>query len=886
MSLFVALYLVAACVDVLVGVEALARDPGSRGTRGFAALCGVLAVWALSSAIGVNAESMQTCIQWDRIASIAWCLVGPIVVHFALSVTRPGVRLPTWAWALLCAPAVVAVGWVLSGHSPFAQAFQPSPYGWIPDIGSAQGWFGGAIAVSAGCICAGSVLVFLWGRRTQLRRERRQAWLILGWGTPLFVAIVVVDALIPLVRGHVLPVVLPILAAVWIAVIGYTIRRYRLLSLTPAFVAGPLMQHLGELVLLEDGAGRIVEANQGALALLGRARADVVGRPAHEFLPEVLPERLQDGDSQPGLRRVDAIVRSRGGEEIPLAMTLSRIEDHLGDPVGVLIVGRDLRPEVRLWSETNQRRQVEADLAARSAEMFATLECIADGVVTTDVEGRICLFNPAAAGLTGWTAEEAAGRPIEEVARLMTGPGLSLPLLPVEESTGDEPAPQRLPPREALLLDRSGRGRPVDVSVSRLKDRAGQGMGWVVALRDAAHRRSAEEERVRTSKMESVEQLAGGLAHDFNNLLAAVLGNLTLVEFSRGDPEAQQAKVAEAQRALVRGQDLSRRLLALARAPTPVHRPVAVGDLVRGTCSLALAGSNVRPEFDVATDLWCVNGDEGQLQHAIGNLVLNARQAMADGGRLVVTAANERVAPGGGGPGSALTPPLDAGEYVRLEFQDAGVGIPPELLGRIFQPFFTTKTGGTGLGLATVLTIVKRHGGRLAVHSAIGEGTAFTVWLPGDGPAPVDPAASVPRPANLALRVLIMDDDPQVGRMLAEMLGHAGCDVTLCPDGVEAVERYRLALPTGRYDLVLTDYTVPNGMGGVQVARRILDLDKEARLVLVSGNPRDLVGLDLAALGFRAFLQKPFGMDVLVATVREAACPGGDGGKGAPDGAC
>ena len=459
MSLFVALYLVAACVDVLVGVEALARDPGSRGNRSFAALCGVLAVWALSSAIGVNAEAVETCILWDRIASIAWCLVGPIVVHFALAVTRPGVRLPIWAWTLLLVPAMVALGWVLSGRSPFAQAFQSSPYGWIPDIGSAQGWFAGAIAVSAGCISAASVLVFLWGRRTTLRRERRQAWLILGWGTPVFAAIVLVDAVIPMFRGHVLPVVLPILAAVWIAVIAYTIRRYRLLSLTPASVAGPLMQHLGELVLLEDGSGRIVDANQGALAMLGRARGDVVGRPTHEFLPEVLPERIRDGDLKPGLRRVDATLKGRGGEEIPLSMTLSRIEDHLGDRVGVLIVGRDLRPEVRLRSETNQRRQVEADLAARSAEMSATLECIADGVVTTDVEGRICLFNPAAAGLTGWTAVEAVGRPIEEVARLMTGAGPAMPLLPGEESDGDEPVPQRLEPREALLLDRSGRGR-------------------------------------------------------------------------------------------------------------------------------------------------------------------------------------------------------------------------------------------------------------------------------------------------------------------------------------------------------------------------------------------------------------------------------------------
>jgi CheY-like chemotaxis protein len=314
-----------------------------------------------------------------------------------------------------------------------------------------------------------------------------------------------------------------------------------------------------------------------------------------------------------------------------------------------------------------------------------------------------------------------------------------------------------------------------------------------------------------------------------------------------------------------------------------VIRPVAVADLVRGTCSLTRAGSNVRPEFDVAMDLWCVNGDEGQLQHAIGNLVLNARQAMPDGGRLVVAAANERVAPGGDGPGSVLLPGLDAGDYVRLEFRDAGVGIPTELLERIFEPFFTTKPGGTGLGLATVQTIVKRHDGRLAVRSAVGEGTAFTVWLPGDGPEPVEPSASIPRPANMAYRVLIMDDDPLVGRMMSEMLGHAGCAVTLCPDGIEAVERYRLALPTSRYDLVLTDYTVPDGMGGVEVAKRILALDREARLVLVSGNPRDLVGLDLAALGFRAFLQKPFGMDVLVATVCEVACSGGSGGNRAPE---
>jgi signal transduction histidine kinase/CheY-like chemotaxis protein len=381
-------------------------------------------------------------------------------------------------------------------------------------------------------------------------------------------------------------------------------------------------------------------------------------------------------------------------------------------------------------------------------------------------------------------------------------------------------------------------------------------------------RRDLEDEVFRASKLESLGVLAGGIAHDFNNLLAGILAN---VEAARaGGPPELAAPLDDAARAARRATGLTRQLLAFSRGGAPVRERVALGELLGEAAGFVVRGSPSRVALELAPGLWEADGDPGQLAQVIQNLVINADQAMPGGGTIRVAARNRVV--GADDPISA-TP----GRYVELTVADAGVGISPEDLTRIFDPFFTTKASGTGLGLSTVHAIVRRHGGAIAVDSRPGEGTRFTVLVPAAAPAPdgarapAPPASPAAAPARAAVpgaeedavppgtRVLVVDDEELLRRSAARVLRRLRCEVETCADGAEALERYRVALGEGRpFDVVVTDLTIPGGMGGQETAERLTALDPAVRIVVSTGYSAESATAG-ALPAVKAWLPKPYG---------------------------
>ncbi len=398
---------------------------------------------------------------------------------------------------------------------------------------------------------------------------------------------------------------------------------------------------------------------------------------------------------------------------------------------------------------------------------------------------------------------------------------------------------------------------------------------------DVTERRRHEETLFQASKLESIGVLAGGIAHDFNNLLTGITASVSLAiaHEQRGRPVGDRLRTAMA--ACERAKRLTHQLLTFSRGGKPVRQPVALEALVNESASFAMQGSRSRLELLVEDDLWAIEADAGQVAQAVQNLVINADQAMPDGGVVRVQLANKTLEP----QRRLDAPGAVPGRYVVVTVTDTGAGIPPDVLGRIFDPFFTTKPTGTGLGLATVYSIARRHGGAVTASSTPGAGARFDLYLPA-GLADVSQPAPPPEPRATTLRggtgrVLVMDDEPQVRQLLGEALLTLGYEPRLVADGADAIAMWRDARRRGEpFDVLVMDLTVPGGMGGAEAVRQIRLEDPEVRAIVSSGYSNDPIVANPGASGFAGVLRKPWelvDLDAVLVNVRPGTSKPGQG---------
>jgi signal transduction histidine kinase/CheY-like chemotaxis protein len=404
----------------------------------------------------------------------------------------------------------------------------------------------------------------------------------------------------------------------------------------------------------------------------------------------------------------------------------------------------------------------------------------------------------------------------------------------------------------------------VEITASPLIGQDGHIYGGIEVVRDITARKKMTEEVLRAQKLESIGLLAGGIAHDFNNLLTALLGNVSLAKTYAGtDTKKVVEKLAAAEKASLRAKNLTQQLLTFSKGGAPVKKVMYIKELLTDSCSFALRGANVNCGYEFEEDLWPVDVDSGQLSQVIHNLVINADQAMPEGGIVNIRAENVVF--------DKKNPlPLTAGNFVRLSVTDQGVGIGHQDLPNIFDPFFTNKPGGSGLGLATAFSIIKNHQGHITVESTPGKGSTFFVYLPAADKEAVDIHKEDVRIYLGQGRILVMDDNEEVREIAAGLLSHAGYTVDLVNEGAEALSVYRQAQETGkRFDVVILDLTVPGGMGGKEASEKILAVDPSAKIIVSSGYANDPIMADYSKHGFSGVVPKPYKVQELSKVVHD-----------------
>jgi two-component system CheB/CheR fusion protein len=518
---------------------------------------------------------------------------------------------------------------------------------------------------------------------------------------------------------------------------------------------------------------------------------------------------------------------------------------------------------VRLQHERKKRAAISQDLSESEIRYRAIFDTAVDAIIVSDQHGVIREFSKAAEAMTGYRAAELVGRNM----RVLLPPSM-------RQEPERQTARYLWTVEELEVCRKDGSVFPAHLSIAEWW--AGGHRHFTGILRDlsAQHREQAERTKLeaqlhQAQKMEAIGNLTGGMAHDFNNMLGVVIGNLDLLRDLKGDDADIDELTREALDAAFRGADLTRRLLAFARQQPLRPQRVDVNELVSGITRLLrrTLGEDIEISLDLASDLWPVVVDPAQLEASLTNLATNARDAMTEGGRLLIATANRTLDADYAAQHSEVVP----GGYVMIEVSDTGCGMPSEVVPRIFEPFFTTKgrDKGTGLGLSMVFGFIKQSGGHIGVYSEPGIGTTFRLFLPRvtRDAASVEDRTVVPLVHGKGETVLVVEDNEALRRVVTRQLGELGYRVLAARNAAEGLE----LLERQSIDLLLTDVVMPGGINGRELARRARQRWPRIKIVFTSGFSEARFNGDAGPLAAcTPLLSKPYRKEDLASAAREA----------------
>ena len=571
--------------------------------------------------------------------------------------------------------------------------------------------------------------------------------------------------------------------------------------------------------MLVIGTGNVIYfANQAALHLFWKKSHDIIGHP-FEYA------------SASGEMRDIEIIRP-DGQKVIAEMRLSGTM--WGSEKANLATLRDI----------TERKRIENALRESEENFRALSDNANDSILIMTEEGRLAYVNKRTAELTGYSVKELMDAGIDAIEKTEDG------IFTLTEVITNEDGRVQ---HETIIKGKGQQTIPVEVTSSKTTWHGVEAA--IVIIRDISERKKREADIIRASKLESIGTLAGGIAHDFNNLLTGIVGNVSLARLIVGKENKAHKILEDMEKAALRAKDLTRQLLTFSKGGAPVKKTTSLANIIKESASFIASGSGARCDFSIADNLLMIEADEGQIGQVMHNLVLNAMQSMKEVGVVKITAENRLVV-----PSDKL--PVKDGRYVRITVADTGSGISPENTARIFDPYFTTKEDGSGLGLATVYSIIRNHQGYITFESEAGRGTTFTIYLPAIETIQrksVRPVDANEGPVYGKGRILIMDDEEIVREAATEILSVLGYEIECAASGEDTLRLYARAMQEGKpFGLVLMDLTIPGAMGGKETIKKLLEIDPKAKAIVSSGYSADAIMSEYLRYGFSAVIAKPY----------------------------
>ncbi len=596
-----------------------------------------------------------------------------------------------------------------------------------------------------------------------------------------------------------------------------------------------LFEYATDAVYILSLGGNVIDINSTACERLGYTKEEMLDTHISRFVPPkfagAVSERMAQLE-QYGQTVFESAHLKKDGTIMPVEVN-AKIINYENRKV-VLSMVRDI----------TERKKAEEALREVNDKLNAILQASPAAIYLMDDHGIITMWNKAAERMFGWSEEEAVGRP--------------LPIVPGHKHEEFIALFKRLFNGESLMAVELRRQKkdssPIDISLfaAPVYDSSGGVHEIMSVVTDITLRKKMEEDLIQKEKLESIGILAGGIAHDFNNLLTAIVGNISMAKMLSTPDSKIHQRLVEAEKASFRAKDLTQQLLTFSKGGEPIKKATSIHALLKDSVGFVLRGTKSKADISAPDDLWPVEADEGQISQVIHNIILNADQSMSQGGIINVRCENVVIE-------NEKPNVLKNGRYVKIAIQDHGLGIPKGDVEKIFDPYFTTKQRGSGLGLATSYSIIKKHDGHIRVESELGVGTTFHVYLPASGKQITTEDMTEEKALRGKGKILIMDDEELVSAVAGEMLRNLGYQVELSSDGDETIERYKKAKEDNvPFDIVIMDLTIQGGMGGADAIKKLREMDPNVKAIVSSGYSNDPIMSNFTEFGFKGVITKPY----------------------------
>ncbi len=602
-------------------------------------------------------------------------------------------------------------------------------------------------------------------------------------------------------------------------------------------------------IIITDKDGYIEYVNPQYVSVNEIDSSAAIGTTPNIFKPEYhtptdfekMWSTIKSGDNWSG----EFLNKLSNGKQYWEAVTISPIlgsENNEGSVVNYIITKENI----------TERKLSEEKIFQEKEKLEVTLNSINDGVIVVDTNGKIIIANKMAEHIMEFAHDFLIGKHISTIYNLWNSELIGKSIHGINKILTENTT--YISPEPITITTLHGNKKIVDLHGAALVDGAKNVIGALVVAQDVTEKIKLEEEIFNSKKLEAVGLLAGGIAHDFNNILTSILGNLTLAKIYSSSNDKAFEILQDAEKACLKSKDLTLQLLTFSRGGNPIKKLTKIDSLVMESASFIMRGSETKCEFEIDNDLKNAEVDAGQINQVINNILINAKQAMNDSGIINISIQNiddiSRL---------PYAHNLDnTKHYIQIDIKDTGCGISAENLPKIFDPYFTTKKDGIGLGLAISYSIIKKHNGCINVVSQEGEGTTFSILLPSVNSKIEAAAIANPSTNTKNFSILVMDDEESVRTITCKLLNMLGHNADLAQDGEEAIEMYKKKLSSDKYDVVFMDLIIPGKMGGQEAIKKLLEIDPNANAIISSGYSTGEIMSNYKEYGFKGVLTKPY----------------------------